>query len=711
MKRLSLAELVASFHQKGRWQQPRYVPKEQSARLEKLFPALERLHSKFDVHSSGAFVDLAYRWTGDGATVENAQKGLEFLAQQAEEAAQNSGRALDGVAGFLELRNPWRAAGGKNLSPNGAGKDYPDYGGFMMAALSALQALPVEQRSRYMGIVKLAVETEIGTGSRFTEGSLKAVQVRGIHAVELYARTAFEWLNTWRSSQKAPYHATNVGREVLRSMWYFMSTHKDAEKGAQKLGEHLVELGEVAEYVEHNFFFLTQKELMASVYVPANKVAIWHVFREISDLTHQGDSIGYRMLQMVNSVTDFAKFEKEEEAVKFAKALRTNYVATLAMALERSNGKPEGRAADLLDNRNAETIYRHLYDRPFWESLVGMVNEVPAASPGSWVPNTETAAASFLQAVRGPYFEAEKALLVANAARIAEKARLTENLAVLELGMGNGEKLAAMLRRLVVSSRQLTVCGVDSNSVIAAEGLEGIVKGLNLKLGSLHFAHADNSVEANGRLELAGKEIPVQFKVITEYFEQVGTNPAFLEFTTQTPDYFTTMLGTTFGNFEPEKAGALLKKLIGRTALIGLHLYNGNDSRLMEAYDSPDTFAMAQNYLRAKGVQEEDLPKFEHVVEIRKRNERVAGTDLGMVTRIVTYMAVKPDQQISCALQQFGPGDVVKVGLSIKYTDEQAQALFTALGFNLKDSYQKGSAGLYLVEHELAPPKAQPVGR
>jgi len=162
------------------------------------------------------------------------------------------------------------------LAPNGAGKDFPSYGDFMLAAVKGLQVLSPEQRGKYVSLVKFAVETELGTGAKFTEGSLNALPAYGLDAVERYARTGFEWLRKWRSGQKDTYPATNVGREVLQSVWYFLTEHKGTEEGAQRLGEYLVQFGDVADHMERNLFYSTaQRKLTDGVFVPANKMAIW----------------------------------------------------------------------------------------------------------------------------------------------------------------------------------------------------------------------------------------------------------------------------------------------------------------------------------------------------------------------------------------------------------------------------------------------------
>ncbi len=687
------------------------MTQEQKDNFSQLLPALERLHGNLDVHGSAAFVELAYFWTGKGVqgTVEEAQKSLEFLAQQAEEAAQQSSQS-GVVAGLLELRKPWRTAGDRSLSPHGVGEDFPSYGEFMLAAVGNLHALVPEQRTRYLGLVKFAVETELGTGSKFTEGSLKALPAYGLDAVERYARAGFEWLGMWRSSQKDTHHKSWVGTEVLQSLWYFMMEHKGSEEGAQRLREYLVQFGEVADYMEHNMFFsIAQGKLMEGVFVPANKMAIWQVFREISELANRGERIGYRLWEVVNSATDLAKVEKEEDAVRFAQALKGNYVATLAKALERSNGKAEGLAGDLLDRRNAGTIAERINDDAFWQSLSGVVSEVPLSSPGAWVPETSEGAASLLDAVKGPNFVAERGLLVASIDDIAERTGYGPVLNVLDLGVGNGEKLSAMLKAWGPKLEQVNACLVDKNFFIAFAGAEELIRSLRFADGELFFD--SRSISLHGKMWTQDTGTPVTITAIVEYFERLKQHPAYQEFTRNHQDYLTTMLGTTLCNFEPEAAMTLLDSLAKKRALVGLYLYEGDDAKLIQDYDTPENLRMGQHHLLRQGVREEDFGKLEHIVEVRKRHEVIGQSGMGIVARLLTYFRVRSGQKVQGTLREFSAGDVINVGLSLKYTDEQARKLFESSGLGLVKSYYEGSVGLYLLERLPVPQKAHSPGR
>lgn len=173
----------------------------------------------------------------------------------------------------------------------------------------------------------------------------------------------------------------------------------------------------------------------------------------------------------------------------------------------------------------------------------------------------------------------------------------------------------------------------------------------------------------------------------------------------------TTILGTTLCNFEPETATTLLSSLAGRYALIGLYLYDGNDARLIQGYDVPENLSMGQHHLLRQGVKEEDFGKLEHIVEVRKRHEMAGQSDLGIVARLLTYFKVKPGQKVQWTLREFSAGDVINVGLSVKYTDEQARKLFESSGFGLVNSYYEGSVGLYLVERPPTLPKVHSPGR
>lgn len=679
------------------------MTQEQKANFSPLLPALERLHGNLDVHGSAAFVELSYFWTGKGVqgTVEEAQKGLEFLAQQAEEAAQQ-GSQSGVVAGLLELRKPWRAAGDKSLSPHGAGEDFPSYGEFMLAAVKGLQAIAPEQRGKYLGLVRFAIETELGTGSKFSEGILRALPAYGLDAVERYAMTGFEWLRGWRDSQKDTHHKSRVGREVLQSLWYFMIEHKGAEEGTQRLKDYLTQLREVADYMENNmFFWIAQRKLIDGMFVPANKMAVWQVFKEISELANRGERIGYSLFEVVSSAADLAKVENEGDAVRFVQALRENYLATLARALESSNGKAEGLAGDLLDRRNAGTIAERINDVAFWQSLSGVVSEVPVSSPGAWVPDTQEAATSLLEAIKGPNFVAERELLIASAAEVVERIGPSSRLAVLALGIGSGSKegatLAAMAKALLPQLKQIEVCCVDKNFFICFDGVNNVRESLNVLWSSLTPDYNSTSFSLRGRIQ-AEREIPVALSGIGEYFEKLHQNSAYQKFVGKHPNYLTICPGSTLCNFELENARTLFPSLIGRYALIGLHLYDSDDVGLIRSYDTPQNFAMAQHHLLRQGVREEDFGKLEHIVEVRKRHEMVGQTDLGIVARLLTYFKVGPGQKVQGTLREFSAGDVINVGLSIKYSDVQAKALFKQFGFDVMQNYYRGNVGVYLVE-------------
>lgn len=682
-KRVTLDRVLESFQGRTGWAP--YRTAERRNRLLAFRPYLEGLHATLPVKESAKIVQLADLWTanGMGHRLSDAQKGLEFLAQQAQ---QGSEEADEIITSYLALREPWQRIirkGGSNC------KDYPD---FMLNVLDGLQGLDAVLRERYLALAGFTINVDTEIGSRYACSAANAIKMFGIDSVELYAKTAFEWLEG-QFADKKPHIPEYAGREAMLAMWNFLQEHNGSEPGAAKLAEHLAILAGVAPLIEnHIYFTIVAEQLTRDINHPEGRAAVWLELGSIEVRMKSEAYDSHDAYLLWNMLADISRHTS-------SKGIFTNYVKTVLDSLDRTNGKAEGATVQLLDTRNSATIAKNIDNDPFWQSLSDVVSEVRVGSPGAWLPDTSEAASSLLEAVKGTNFEAEKALLSASAADIARITGYGPALSVLDLGIGNGEKLAAMLSNWP-NLRRINACVADKNFFIAFTGSEELIRTLNLSDGSLHYENRSVSLLGKERTQEDGT--PLTLTSIVEYFEKLKQHPAYQQFATEHPDYLTTCMGTTLGNLEPATGMGLISALMNRYALIGLHLYDGNDSKLIQDYDTPQNLAMAQQRLHNQGVRDEDFSRFEHVVELRKRRERINQTGMGVITRLHTCMVAKPGEPIQGMFRVFYGGDVINIGLSIKYTNEQAEMLFRGSGFDVAGSYHKGNVGLYLIEKQMA---------
>ncbi len=376
-----------------------------------------------------------------------------------------------------------------------------------------------------------------------------------------------------------------------------------------------------------------------------------------------------------------------------------DYLSTIATAVERfGSGHKIVRA--LLNPDKADEIAKIVQDYPGFPFAFGNSSAAPVCDAFwpdcGWTMDEEQAAArSEWDLLQSHHFDVETSLLAENLEDVVIRAGIkNRTLSMLDLGSGDGRKLALMVKELDKKGYNLAnVCMVDVNwySVleavlsIEANGRAVIAEGE----GRMPLAAVISKFNYDGRERL-------KLTMLNERIEKLASSPAFVEFAHAHPSRLTTFQGTSFCNFPPDDICDYLKGISGGFALIGVYLHDGNDAALKQAYSDVKVRRLAENNLRLLGVSEQDIhTKFEFRVDINKERQVCRGTTLDPLVDVVAYFVAK--QQVRSRLWDIEQNERIPGIHSIKYSDAQFRQLMASHSIAVEAAYAKEDVALYLV--------------
>lgn len=260
---------------------------------------------------------------------------------------------------------------------------------------------------------------------------------------------------------------------------------------------------------------------------------------------------------------------------------------------------------------------------------------------------------------------AERALLEEQAAAIA--GRLTDPATLVELGCGNGEKLAVLARALSQAGRPAQVQLIDLSPAALEEAERRLARLPGISVVEHPVSYEEGLLRA-ARQRRGGGTLLVLF------------------------------LGSNIGNFDPHLTLDFLAQVRARlrpgdALLLGADLVKG-EGELLLAYDDPLGVTAAFNKNLLLRINRElgadfDLSGFDHRIVWNRAHSRVEMHLVSRREQVVTIPAA------DCTVR-LASGESIWTESSYKYTPEQILSLGQATGFSPLEQWIDSDAGFAL---------------